>query len=197
MLCIAVRLVCFKNNLLISLIHWYSLVSVLQLCIAVIFVCIFCIVLYCISAVVVCICHAIVASHVWICLLCKLPFRNSKSYEIHHRGKHTAPASNSDHSCAHCGRTFRHDRQLQLHKCRPENYASNVQKEMRQRSRRLSGSAATQYIGPTFVKVPRHDDILAVVGDIFSHSDNGDDGAVESTCVADSPSSGIGRFTDD
>jgi len=70
---------------------------------------------------------------------------------------------------------------------------------MRQRSRRLSCSAATQYIGPTFVKVPRHDDILAVVGDIFSHSesDNGDDGAVESTCVADSPSSGIGRFTDD
>jgi len=99
--------------------------------------------------------------------------------------------------CAHCGRTFRQSRQLQLHKCRPENYASNIQKEMHQQSRHRSRSAAVQYIGLTFVKVQRHDDILAIVGDIFSHTDYGEDNALENTCITDTHSSDVVCLTDD
>ena len=71
----------------------------------------------------------------------------------------------------HIADEFRQSRQLQRHKCRPENYASNVQKEMRQRNCRNSA----QYIGPMFVTVPRHNDILDIVGDIFSHASDDDD----------------------
>ena len=144
-------------------------------------------------AAVICICCTVllkfVDSRVWICLLCKLPFRDCKSYEIHWQSKHSTPGSGDDHSCAHCGRRFRQTRQLQLHKCRPENYASNIQKEMRQQNRH---SCSVQYVGPTFVKVLRHDDILAVVGDIFSHSDNVED----DECAADIQSTDNGQLTD-
>ena len=127
-----------------------------------------------------------VESHVWICLLCKLPFRNHTSYEMHRRSKHTTFASSYKCNCAHCGRRFRQSSQLRLHKCRPENYASNIQKEMRQRNCRTSTAAAVQYVGPTFVQVQRHDDILAIVGDIFTHACNDDEDALDNSCTDDS-----------
>lgn len=123
-----------------------------------------------------------VDSHVWICLLCKLPFRNHTSYQVHHRSKHTAPESSYKYSCAHCGRRFRQSSQLRLHKCRPENYASNVQKEMQQRNCHRSTAGSVQYIGPTFVRVQRHEDILAIVGDIFTAC-NDDEDAMDDACV--------------
>jgi len=46
------------------------------------------------------------------------------------------------------------------------------------------GASTVQYIGPTVVRVQRHDDILAIVGDIFSQAD--DDGALDNTCTDDS-----------
>jgi len=120
-------------------------------------------------------CVMCIDSHVWICLLCKLPFRHRKSYEIHHHSKHMMLDSCYKHSCVHCGRRFRQSRQLQLHKCRPENYASNIQKEMRQRDCHRFTTATVEYVGPTFVRVQRHDDILTIVGDIFSHAHDDDD----------------------
>ena len=111
-----------------------------------------------------CVC---VGTYVWICLLCKLPFRDRSSYETHQSMQHSMHHSYNKQSCAHCGRQFAQCRQFQLHKCRPENYANNIQKEMLLQS--CHSADARQYIGPTFVTVKRHDDILAIVGDIFSH----------------------------
>jgi len=116
-------------------------------------------------------CLTFIDSHVWICLLCKLPFQNRGSYELHQRVKHTTPGSSYKHSCGHCGRRFRQPRQLELHKCRPQNFACNVQKEIRLQNCRRFNAATVEYIGPTFVRVQRHDDILAIVGDVFTHTD--------------------------
>jgi len=60
---------------------------------------------------------------------------------------------------------------------------------MRQQSRHCSRSASVQYVGPTFVKVQRHNDILAIVGDIFSDTDNDEDETLENTRVDESQSS--------
>ena len=95
------------------------------------------------------------------------------------------------HSCAHCGRRFGQSRQFQLHKCRPENYASNVQKEMRLRNSRRSTTASVEYIGPTFIRVQRHDDILAIVGDVFSHACNDDVDTLDDGCIGDGADSNV------
>jgi len=57
---------------------------------------------------------------------------------------------------------------------------------MQQRNSHRSTAASVQYIGPTFVRVQRHDDILAIVGDIFSACNDDDEDAMDDMCVGDS-----------
>lgn len=86
-----------------------------------------------------------------LCVLCKQPFHNSGSADIH---LCTAALNDYPHTCMACGRHFAHENQVRQHKCGSEN----------------NGGGAALGGGPMFLTVPIQTDIAEIIthdGDLF------------------------------